>query len=720
MDSGQGMRKRRGEPAGASEHTSDLLSEQQSPTVVNAVDAVNAARPAKRSVGQRRSVSGVDPETTEEIVAGQRRSDAASQASATPTASRFRLPRRALEPTHPVDGESGSDVSSPGHLPDFSGMLNGEAEAASEVTGPLPFASPGVLAIGTVLAGRYVVLDDAEDSGMGFVYKALDRQRERAGAPEPWVALKVARPAPGGRTDTAGSLRREFLKLSDLRHPNVVAVYDFGSEDGVDFMVLEWLRGQSLASVLETLNSKRMALRAAEEIVRSVASALAHAHSAGIVHGDVKPSNVFVTEDQTVKLLDFGASTRSAPDPNDVDEHGWATRAYASCDVLQGKPPRPADDVFALGVTAYRLLSGRRPFGELDALAAKEQGLAPPELPEDAFASWPAVQNALQFDAMDRPQDAAEFLQQLENEADGAGEEAAFPRPVPAQLTAIAWGALAVLVLGLSAWWSLSDTASTPPRIERLLEDAAAAVSAGQLMQSESSAFAHYSAVLELDPGNRQANDGLDRIAEYYLTQARSALVSEDYEEAMSNLDRAREVRPGHFGIAAIEDLIGRYRRDLLVSARQSAEVDLDVAERYVAQAAALSAEDDPKIAAVRDELQRERTAAEVESIIRTIDERILSERLLVPAGDSAVDLLRRASRLAPGDRQVQLVRDRIASALLFQAMFSVSNGNLDAAASFVEAAKSLEVRHLALARAEYELAKARAAAVGSRAQGQQ
>jgi serine/threonine protein kinase len=570
-----------------------------------------------------------------------------------------------------------------------------------------------LLAKGAVLAGRYVVLDEAGDSGMGVVYRALDRHRECAGAAEPWVALKVARPGPQGCSDTATNLRGEFLNLSELRHPNVVAVYDFGSEDGVEFMVLEWLQGETLAALLASLNSRRMALRTAEEIVRSVAAALAHAHSKGIVHGDVKPSNIFVTRDQTIKLLDFGASSRSTLDANDGDERGWATRAYASCDILQGKSPRPADDVFALGVTAYRLLSGARPFGELDALAARAQGLAPPDLPADAFASWQAVRNALQFDAMDRPPHAMEFLHQLENETDGVERESAFPHPVPAHVTAIAWGVLAALALGLSAWWSLSDAPSTVPEIERLLDDAAAAVSDGRLLEpSGMSAFTYYSAVLESDPDNQRANDGLDRLAEHYLTEARSSLVSEDFEEAIVNLDRARELRPDHFGIAAIEDLVGRYRRDLLVSARQSTDVDLDVAEMFLAQAAALSAEDDPQIAAVRGELLRERTSQEVEALIDTIDARILSERLLVPAGDSAIDLLRRASSLAPGDRQVQLARDRIASALLFQAMFSISNGNLEQASSFIEATKSLKLRHLALARAEYELAKARSNAV--------
>lgn len=700
MDNSQGARKRRD---GVSEHTSDLLSEQQTPTVV---DTVRANRAAGGIAWRSRPENGGDPEPTEEIFGD---GDTPAEPPPPPPARKTPAPRGRLEPTHPVGAqpEVGGVASD---LPDISGIL--DDEPAPPLDAPPADVDQCVLAKDSLLAGRYVILDDIEDSGMGRVYKALDRQRERAGSSQPLVALKIARRSSESGGDTAGHLRREFLKLSELRHPNIVAVYDFGSSDGVDFMVMEWLQGETLASLLAGLNSRRMALSTAEEIIRSVAAALAHAHAAGIVHGDVKPANVFVTCDHVVKLLDFGASTRSVPDANDSDPHGWATRAYASCEVLQGKPPCPADDVFALGVTAYRLLSGERPFGELDALEARSRGLALPELPPDAFASRPAVRNALQYEAMDRPLNAAEFLQQLDDESDD-GEGAAFPRPVPAHLTAIAWGLLAALVLGGSAWWSIGDAPSTAPHLESLLARAAAASEAGRLLEPEAdSAFTHYSEVLESDPDNVTANEGLDRVAEHYLDRARTSLAAEDFGDAVESLELARQVRPGHFGIAPIEDLIGRYRRDLLVSARQSADVDPRQAARYLAQATALSAEGDPQIAAVEAELERAKTAAEVDALVRAVDERILSERLLVPSGDSAIDLLRSAARIAPDDRQVQLARDRIASALLFQAMFSISNGNLGDAESFIDAVKSLGVRHLALARAEYELAKAQSDAL--------
>jgi hypothetical protein len=109
------------------------------------------------------------------------------------------------------------------------------------------------------------------------------------------------------------------------------------------------------------------------------------------------------------------------------------------------------------------------------------------------------------------------------------------------------------------------------------------------------------------------------------------------------------------------------------------------------------------------------RLNAQLEELLRGIDQRILAERLAIPQGDSAVDLLHEARQLAPGNRQVALAADRIATALLFQSMFAISSGQLDEAARYIETAKALDVKHLALARAEYELAKARHEAVRAR-----
>ncbi|MEX2124178.1 MAG: serine/threonine-protein kinase [Woeseia sp.] len=565
---------------------------------------------------------------------------------------------------------------------------------------------------GEILAGRYVVVEKVSHCGMGLVYKALDRRREKAGSTIPWVALKFPRPAGGDLSATSSYLRQEFLKLSQLNHPNVVSVFDFDSDGGLDFIVMEWLEGETLASLLMQITSKRIALDKAGDIVRSVGNALAHAHGVGIVHGDVKPSNIFLTDNRTVKLLDFGSSGQATADGG--IEPNWATRAYASCEVLRGDAPRPNDDVFALGVTAYCLLSGGRPFGDLDAAEAKEQGITPSPLPLDAQESWAAVQRALTFDAAERPANAHEFLLDFTDpplEIDRANPQGR------TQLEHIAYGAVAVALLIALVAWTVGSVGGGPPAAEQIaLDNAESAMAAGRLVEpGDESAFAYYSAVLAAAPENDEALDGLKRITEEYLTRARDALAADDLDAAAAHLAVAKQVGPEHYGIAVTEDLIARYGKDLLADARQTAGRDLGHAEVLLARAATFVPAEDPTLANVRDELARYRIDEQVESLLQGMDERILAERLIVPQGDSALDLLDRARELAPDDRQIGLAADRIATALLFQSMFAISNGTLDEAQTYIDAAKALNVKHLALARAQYELAKARHDAVRTR-----
>jgi serine/threonine protein kinase len=507
-----------------------------------------------------------------------------------------------------------------------------EPEFTVQVAEPLAVESPpagdrsitdaSALRAGDVLAGRYVVLEQVDHRGMGLVYKALDRHRERAGSPVPWVALKFASATGRDSAEMSACLRQEFLKLAQLNHPNVVSVFDLACHDGLDFMVMEWLDGETLASVLAQIRSKRIALEKATDIIRNAARALAHAHDLGIVHGDIKPSNIFLAGSRAIKLLDFGSSAKSTSDDGE-SERNWATRAYASCELLQGRMPQPSDDVFALGVTAYCLLSGERPFGDLDALAAREQGLAPKPLPADAQEYWPAVAHALRFDAIDRAGGAKVFLQEFD-------EPAVDPAPLDRPSPAVATGALAATLLASLAWWWVQSTGGWPAGAQ---DTANAALAGGRFVV----------------PAPGSAPDG------------------------------SSTVLPSQ-------------------------------------PAASLLPTNEPAVASAPELLAERNAAKELDALLSGIDERILAERLTVPEGDSALDLLRQARALAPDERAVELMADRIMTALLFQALFAISNGSLDDAARFIDAAKGMGTKHLALARAEYELAKARRQALADRA----
>ncbi len=565
---------------------------------------------------------------------------------------------------------------------------------------------------GDVFCGRYVVIRKVDHYGMGLVYKARDRQRERAGARMPWVALKFARAGAGTEPETARLLRQEFLKLSQLNHPNVVKVYDLACESGREFIVMEWLSGQTLASLLARTTARRLALDKAIEIVRCAARGLAHAHDLGIVHGDVKPSNIFLTNSRTVKLLDFGSSGTTTAEDEAGIERNWATRAYASPQVLEGEMPQPHDDVFALGVTAWCLLSGDKPFGERDAMAARAEGPEPAPLPPDAHEQWPAVRRALRFEASERPQHARIFLQEF----DARDEDSGGGRPVPHGSPTVAYGAVVATLLASVVWFSVQGVGGAPSETQVALDNAAAAFEAGRFVEpGGEDARSWYAAALASDPGNPQALDGLENIAEQYIASAREHIAAGDAAAARADLDTARRAAPEHFAIALVEDLIARQGRDLLLRARHEARTDMQEAETLLAQAEELLPADDPEVARVRSELAQQRTETRVDLLLRQIDDRILSERLTVPRGDSAVDLLRQAQELAPGDREITVAADRIMTALLFQAMFGISNGDLDAAEDYLNTAKGMGREHIALARAEYELAKARRAAVSAR-----
>lgn len=576
---------------------------------------------------------------------------------------------------------------------------------------------------GDLLCDRYIVSDKVDHYGMGLVYKARDRQREEAGSPMPWVALKFARPSFDTAEETSRCLRQEFLKLSQLNHPNVVKVYDIARDRGLEFIVMEWLSGETLSNLLARITARRIALDKAIEIVRCTARGLAHAHELGMVHGDVKPSNIFLTNSRAVKILDFGSSgTTTSDDPSAGDgerndgersdgERNWATRAYASPEVLQGEAPQPHDDVFALGVTAWCLLAGDRPFGERDALAASSEGLEPTPLPPDAHEQWPAVRHALQFAGIDRPANAKVFLQEF----DARTGEGAAGRRQPHGSPAVAYGAVVATLLASVVWWSVQSVSGPPLDTQAALANGHAALSEGRLMEPEGeSAWSWYSAVLGADPGNRYALDGLEEIAERYIAGAREHALAGNVAAARADLDTAKQVSPDHVGIALVEDLIARQGHGLLLRARDAAETDMTRAEALLEKAGNLLPEHDPQLAQVREDLVQHRAANRLDALLRGIDDRILSERLTVPRGDSAVDLLRQAESLAPGDRKVALAAERIMTALLFQAMFAMSNGELNNADGYLATAKGLGVRHLALARAEYELAKARRAALSA------
>jgi len=210
-----------------------------------------------------------------------------------------------------------------------------------------------------MVAGRYRLDERVGAGAMGVVWKALDERLGRT------VAVKQMILPPSLNTDAAQEAMRRIMRegriAARLHHPNAVAVFDVADHDGQPWLVMEYVPSRSLAAVL----IERGSLPPAEvaTIGRQLADALAAAHAAGIVHRDVKPGNVLLGDNGTVKLTDFGIS--HATDDVTITRTGMlaGTPAYLAPEIARGADPMAASDVFSLGATLYTAVEGMPPFG---------------------------------------------------------------------------------------------------------------------------------------------------------------------------------------------------------------------------------------------------------------------------------------------------------------------------------------------------------------------
>jgi TonB family protein len=298
------------------------------------------------------------------------------------------------------------------------------------------------LLTGRVLAGRYQVEKVIGRGGMGAVYQALDQRLGRA------VALKVIM-VPGADAATHDRLRQRFLReaqlAAGLRHPNVVTVHDYGTDDtlGLDYLVMALLEGEDLAS--RTANGARLPPAAALAVVSQAARGLTAGHRRGLVHRDVKPGNLFLEVDEhgevQVRILDFGIAQLAFDEPAlTMAGRDPLSPTYAAPEQLRGgERLTPAADVFSLAAVALYLLNGQRPFtGNADTQAAEAQA-ALAALAAGPGAT-PAVREvlgrALEMDPSRRWPDAQTFRQALER-AHGSGLDT-----LPASVVAAAPGAM--------------------------------------------------------------------------------------------------------------------------------------------------------------------------------------------------------------------------------------------------------------------------------------
>src|SRR5580704_7204772 len=188
---------------------------------------------------------------------------------------------------------------------------------------------------------------------MGLVYRAYHVQLQRTGAVKVLQGL-----APG--PDATARFRHEAQAIAQMRHPNIVNVYDFGEHDGVPYMIIEYVPGGSLAN---KLSNGPLDTPTALKYLRGIAAGLDHAHGLGIVHRDVKPANVLLEKDDTPVLADFGlAKLLQGSSLKSMTGVTTGTPAYMAPEQVMGRQVGPAADRYSLATIAYEMLTGAIPF----------------------------------------------------------------------------------------------------------------------------------------------------------------------------------------------------------------------------------------------------------------------------------------------------------------------------------------------------------------------
>ncbi len=268
--------------------------------------------------------------------------------------------------------------------------------------------------IGRLIGGRYRLIAPLGEGGMATLWRAVDEQLDRE------VAVKLLRPQFGADPGFTARFKQEARSAGQLAHPNIVSVYDYGTDpiDAAQFIVMQLVDGEDLAAVLR--DRGRLSINDAVRVAAEVASALEAAHRRGIVHRDVKPGNILITEDdRSVKVTDFGIARAVSEASMTVTGTTLGSVHYFSPEQARGDEVTGASDVYSLGIVLYEMLTGRRPFEGDSAAGVALRRLNEDPLPPSAIGVTlpPGLEailmRALAREREDRFPDAGAFAEAL-------------------------------------------------------------------------------------------------------------------------------------------------------------------------------------------------------------------------------------------------------------------------------------------------------------------
>ena len=258
--------------------------------------------------------------------------------------------------------------------------------------------------------GKYRIVGQLGRGGAGVVYKAVDETLHRD------VAVKTLNPDLAN-TEVMSRFRAEATILARLNHPQIATIYELFRADGDLLMVMEFVRGESLDKLSERFGA--ISPERAAYVIDQILSALEHAHRGGVVHRDVKPANVMVTDEGAIKIMDFGIARVLGAEQKTVDFRLMGTPAYMSPEQVLGEEVDGRSDLYSVGVLFYRLLTGALPFAADTALGMLQRQIRDTPIPlcahRGGLPDWceAIVQKSLAKVQADRFQSAEEFRESL-------------------------------------------------------------------------------------------------------------------------------------------------------------------------------------------------------------------------------------------------------------------------------------------------------------------
>ncbi|MFT6895922.1 MAG: serine/threonine protein kinase [Paraglaciecola sp.] len=414
--------------------------------------------------------------------------------------------------------------------------------------------------LGDTIKDRFVLSEHLGAGGMGNVYKALDLIQEEAQDKNPWVAIKLLDNIELDGQDALVFLQRETSKARSLSHPNIITVYDVDRDKNIVFMTMEYLDGISLDQWIK--KNSPATLEQCLPIWKASASALEYAHQKGLVHCDFKPGNVVISKTNEIKVIDFGiarakADASSGKTMLDLNAMGAMTLAYASCEMIEGLAPEPTDDIYALAIVMYKMLTGKHPFPGKTATQARALKLVPPAIKDLKKSAWLQLNAGLSYNRADRPQHALQILTGL------IKEKPEFNKPLIG-----AGGAALLLVLGyLGFELSTRETQEIPPQpqtenitvqepelspeqaqeLEIKLTTAEAHLLMGfYVLPPTNNAYEAFKDVLALYPNNKRANAGIKEIADHFAALSKQYMANRQTEQALNAIQQGLNIMPDH------------------------------------------------------------------------------------------------------------------------------------------------------------------------------